>query len=179
VAELFIGGGVEKELHIEVSAERLALYGLTIPRLIEILRSENVDISAGTLGVGRRDYRIRTTAEFRSKEEIEDLIVVSTGQRRVRLGEIAQVRDGYQKRVAATLHMGREGIAIGVKPEPDANILELTDRLEQVVQWLNEEKLKPRTSTSTGPTTSGLTFAGPSTWPGATSRSARFWRWSC
>ncbi len=129
VAELFIGGGTEKELHIEVSAERLAAHGLTIPRLIEILRAENVDIAAGTLGVGRRDYRIRTTAEFRSKEEIEDVIVFSTGQRRVRLADIATVRDGYEKRAAATLHMGREGIAIGVKPEPDANILELTDQL--------------------------------------------------
>ena len=143
VAELFIGGGTEKELHIEVSAERLAAHGLTIPQLIEILRSENVDISAGTLGVGRRDYRIRTTAEFRSKEEIEELIIASTGQRRLRLGEIAQVREGYQKLEAATLHMGREGIAIGVKPEPDANILELTDRLEAVVRQLNEERLKP------------------------------------
>jgi HAE1 family hydrophobic/amphiphilic exporter-1 len=143
VAELFIGGGTEKELHIEVSAERLAAHGLTIPRLIEILRAENVDIAAGTLGVGRRDYRIRTTAEFRSKEEIEDVIVFSTGQRRVRLADIATVRDGYEKRAAATLHMGREGIAIGVKPEPDANILELTDQLEAVVRQLNEEKLKP------------------------------------
>ena len=143
VAELFIGGGTEKELHIEVSAERLAAHGLTIPRLIDILRSENVDISAGTMGVGRRDYRIRTTSEFRSKEEIEDLIIASTGQRRLRLGEIAQVREGYQKLEAATLHMGREGIAIGVKPEPDANILELTDRLEAVVRQLNEERLKP------------------------------------
>ena len=39
------------------------------------------------------------------------------------------------------LHMGKEGIAIGVKPEPGANILELTDRLEAVVKRLNNEKL--------------------------------------
>jgi HAE1 family hydrophobic/amphiphilic exporter-1 len=39
------------------------------------------------------------------------------------------------------LHRGKEGIAIGVKPEPDANILELSDRLEAVVNWLNTEKL--------------------------------------
>jgi HAE1 family hydrophobic/amphiphilic exporter-1 len=39
------------------------------------------------------------------------------------------------------LHLGKEGIAIGVKPEPGANILELTDRLEVVVNQLNAEKL--------------------------------------
>ena len=41
----------------------------------------------------------------------------------------------------AMLHRGREGIAIGVKPEPNANILELSDRLEEVVNWLNTDKL--------------------------------------
>ena len=42
------------------------------------------------------------------------------------------------------IHNDKEGMAIGVKPEPGANILEMTDRVEQVVQWLNQEKLKPQ-----------------------------------
>jgi HAE1 family hydrophobic/amphiphilic exporter-1 len=143
VADLFIGGGTEKELHIVVSPERLAAHGLTIPQLIDILRAENANISAGTMGVGRRDYRIRATGEFKSIADVENLIITSTGERRIRLGAIAGVHFGYDKLSAATIHLGREGIAIGVKPEPDANILELTDRLESVVQWLNEEKLQP------------------------------------
>ena len=143
VADLFIGGGTEKELHIVVSPERLAAHGLTIPQLIDILRTENVNISAGVMGVGRRDYRIRATAEFRSIADVENLIIASTGERRIRLKEIAGVRFGYDKLTAATIHLGKEGIAVGIKPEPDANILELTDRLEDVVKWLNEEKLTP------------------------------------
>jgi len=141
VADLFIGGGTEKELHIVVAPDRLAAHGLTIPQLIDILRAENVNIAAGTLGVSRRDYRIRTTAEFKSIADVENLIIASTGERRVRLGEIAAVHFGYDKLAAATIHLGSEGIAIGVKPEPEANVLDLTDRLEAVVNWLNEEKL--------------------------------------
>ncbi len=144
VADLFIGGGTEKELHIIVSPERLAAHGLTIPQLIDILRTENVNISAGTMGVGRRDYRIRATAEFKSIPDVQNLIIRSTGEQRIRLEEIADVRFGYDKLSAASLHLGREGIAVGVKPEPEANILELTDRLEEVVTWLNAEKLKPQ-----------------------------------
>jgi HAE1 family hydrophobic/amphiphilic exporter-1 len=36
-----------------------------------------------------------------------------------------------------------KSIAIGIKPEPNANILELSDRIEEVVNWLNTEKLVP------------------------------------
>ena len=141
VADLFIGGGTEKEMHIIVQPEKLAAFGLTISELIEILRAENINISAGTMGVGRRDYRIRTISEFKSAADIENIVLRSTGQQRIRVSDLATVEFGYQKLTAAMLHRGKEGIAIGVKPEPGANILELTDRLEAVVNQLNAEKL--------------------------------------
>ena len=143
VADLFIGGGIKKEMHIVVKPERLAAYGLTISDLIDILRAENINISAGTLGLGRRDYRIRSVAEFKSPEDIYDIVIRSTGLQRIRVADLAEVSFGYEKLTNAMLNRGKEGIAIGVKPEPDANILELSDRLEEVVNWLNREKLAP------------------------------------
>jgi HAE1 family hydrophobic/amphiphilic exporter-1 len=143
VADLFIGGGIEKEMHIVVKPERLAAYGLTITDLIDILRAENINISAGTLGLGRRDYRIRSVAEFKSPEDIKNIVIRSTGLQRIRVADLAEVSFGHEKLTSAMLHIGKEGIAIGVKPEPDANILELSDRLEKVVNWLNTEKLAP------------------------------------
>ncbi len=143
VADLFIGGGTEKELHIVVKPERLAAYGLTINDLINVLRAENVNISAGTMGVGRRDYRIRAVAEFKSPEDVRNIVIRSTGLQRIRVADLAEVNFGFEKLADATLHRGKEGIAIGIKPQPDANILDLTDRLEKVVDWLNKEKLAP------------------------------------
>ncbi|MGD9043861.1 MAG: efflux RND transporter permease subunit [Desulfobacterales bacterium] len=141
VADLFIGGGTEKEMHIIVQPDKLAAFGLTISELIEILRAENINISAGIMGVGRRDYRIRTIGEFKSPADIEDIVIRSTGQQRIRVADMATVKFGYEKLATAMLHLGKEGIAIGVKPEPNANVLELTDRLEAVVDRLNTEKL--------------------------------------
>ncbi len=143
VADLFIGGGTEKEMHIIVQPEKLAAFGMTISELIDILRAENINISAGVMGVGRRDYRIRATAEFRSPADIETIVIRSTGQQRIRVSDLAKVEFGYEKLTTAMLHLGQEGIAIGVKPEPGANILELSDRLEVVVERLNTEKLAP------------------------------------
>jgi HAE1 family hydrophobic/amphiphilic exporter-1 len=141
VADLFIGGGTKKEMHIIVRPEKLAAFGLTISELIEILKAENINISAGVMGVGRRDYRIRAVGEFKSAEDIEDIVIRSTGRQRIRVSDLATVKFGYEKLATAMLHLGQEGIAIGVKPEPDANILELSDRLEAVVNHLNAEKL--------------------------------------
>ncbi len=144
VADLFIGGGTEKEMHIEVRPESLASYGLSVADIIDILRMENVSISAGTMGVGRRNYRIRTVGEFDSPEEIERLILRSSGQRRVTIADVADVGFGYEKPSTAMMHNARDGIAIGVKPEHGVNILDMTDRMDDVVKWLNTGKLDSR-----------------------------------
>ncbi len=143
VADLFVPGGRLTEMHVVVRPQRLAAYGLTVNGLIESLRAENVNISAGTMGVGRRNYRIRTTAEYKSKEDIENLVLRSTGQRRLLLKEVAEVRPGFAKRDSTVLHNGERGMAIGIKPEAGTNILEMTERVEAVVRWLNEEKMRP------------------------------------
>lgn len=142
VADLFIGGGIEKEMQIIVNPERLAAYNLTIPKLISVLKLENVNVSAGNMGVGRRDYRIRVPAEFHSVEEIENIVISSTGDYRVTLGDVGKASFGYEKKVTAMLHNGESGIAVGVKPEPGANVLELTDQVHEVVTELNEGLLR-------------------------------------
>jgi HAE1 family hydrophobic/amphiphilic exporter-1 len=144
VADLFIGGGTEREMHIIVRPEKLAAYHLTIGDVIRVLQAENVNISAGDMDVGRRDFRIRTVAEFQSVEDLKQMVLTSTGQRRILLSDVAAVKIGYEKRREEIIHNGSNGIGMGIKPEPGTNILELTDKVEGVVNWLNEEKLRPK-----------------------------------
>ncbi|MCF6149782.1 MAG: efflux RND transporter permease subunit [Candidatus Kuenenia sp.] len=141
VADLAFHGGTEKEMHIIVNPKKLAAYGLTLTELVSILRSENVNISSGIMGIERRDYRIRTVGEFNSVEEIENIVIKSTGQQRILLSDLAQVSFGYEKLNNVMFHNGKEALAIGVKPEPDTNVLELTNTIDEVVDWLNKEKL--------------------------------------
>jgi HAE1 family hydrophobic/amphiphilic exporter-1 len=144
VADLFIGGGTKKEMHIILKPEKLAAYGLTVGDVVKVLDAENVNISAGSMDVGRRDFRIRTVAEFQSAEDLENMVIKSTGQKRIYLSDIANVKFGYAKLTVAIIHKGSEAIVSGIKPEPGTNILELTDRVEKVVNWLNSEILKPQ-----------------------------------
>ena len=143
VADLFIGGGMERQMHVTVDPAKLSSYNLTIDGFINLLRAENVDVSAGTMGVGRRNYRVRTVAQFRSPKDIENIIIRSDGQRRIKVSDVAAVNFGFEKKTVAMIHNSRDGMAIGVKPEPGTNILDMTRRTEETVNWLNEEKMKP------------------------------------
>ena len=142
VADLFTGGGRSDEMQIIVDPVRLASFSLTIPQLVDVLKKENVSISAGNLGVGRRDYRIRMPAEFKTPEEIEQIVISSSGEFRITLDKVAKVQRGHQKPVVAMLYNKLPGLAVGVKPEPGANVLEMTSAVKEVVESLNDGILK-------------------------------------
>jgi HAE1 family hydrophobic/amphiphilic exporter-1 len=144
VADLFIGGGEERQMHVIAEPAKLAAFGLTVSDLINVLQAENLDVSAGTMGVGRRNYRIRTVAQFRSPEDIESIIIKSDGQKRITVEDVARVEFGYEKKSVAMIHNSKDGMAIGVKPEPGTNILDMTRRVENAVNWLNKEKMQPQ-----------------------------------
>lgn len=142
VAGLLVGGGTRQQLHIIVNPEKLVAHRITINALIRVLSRENANISAGNLELGRRDFRIRTTSEFKTPEDIEEVVISSTGQRRIRVRDVAQVRYGYEKETSAVTHNFKEGIIVGFRPEHGANVLEMTDRVKKTVEKLNRTQLK-------------------------------------
>ena len=141
VASLFVGGGTKQEMHIIAHPEKMAAHHVTINEITATLGSENSTISAGTLDVGRRSYRVRTMGQFESPEDIRNTIIRTDGQRRVFVGDVADVEYGYEKRSAYILLNDEKGIAMGIEPESGVNVLELTNRIETAVNRLNEGKL--------------------------------------
>ncbi len=143
VSDLFVGAGTNTEMHVIVKPERLAAFGMTIDDMIKALKGENINVSAGILGVGGQNYRIRTRAEFNSEADIQTVVLRSDGQKRILVSDVAEVRFGYAKKRGVVLHNGVGGIAIGIRPEPGTNILSMTDLVEEKVKWLNDIKLAP------------------------------------
>lgn len=144
VSELFVVGGRERELHIVLNQERLASYNLTIDSVIKSIQSENINVSAGVMNISRRAYRVRTTGEFKTPEDVENILLVSDSQNRIYLKDVANVIYGYHKKDNVAMIEGKNGIIIGFRPEAGANVVALTDRVEKKVKFLNEEILSKK-----------------------------------
>lgn len=149
VGDLFAPSGTEAQMHVVLDNEKLAAYNLTIDEVIATIQQENVNISAGTMYLQRRSYRIRTTAQYGNIKDLEDVVLKSDGQRRILLRDVAKIAYGYGKKYSVIFEKAKEGLVMGVEPRPDANVVELTNRVEAVVNSLNEgllakEKLEIR-----------------------------------
>ena len=138
VSDLFIGGGVETEMHVVIDPRKLASHRLTIDSVVTALQLGNANISAGNLPTGRREVRVRTVAEYRSPQDIERVVLTSDGERRVTVADVATVEFGFERPQTPVISGGARAISIGVRPEPATNILDLTDNVELVINELNE-----------------------------------------
>jgi len=142
VAELFLLSGTEQQMQIIIDFKSLAKYGLSIDDIVQKIQRHNNDISAGSVDIDRRNYRIRTTAQFRSPEAIRELVVHSELDKEVRIKDIAMVAYGYAIPRAISMVDGVKGLVIGVKPENGTNIVDLSNNVEAMVDKLNAGQLK-------------------------------------
>ncbi len=138
VADLLVFGGTEKEMQVTLDPEKLAAHALRVQEVIAVLQGDNTNVSAGTTGIGRRDYRLRTIGEFKTPADITQTVIHARGDNVVRVGDVAEVHFGYADNDAAMMHNGQNGIVCGIKPEPGVNVLDMTNRAEAVVNDLNQ-----------------------------------------
>lgn len=137
VGSLLVFGGTENTLDVVVDAIQMARYNVTISQIISAIRSANQNISAGILGMDKKNYRIRTVSQFQKPEDALDVVIFDDGIKRVYLRDVARVQMGYKKEQASVLHNGKPVIVVGVRKEKGANVLDITDNVEQVIRQLN------------------------------------------
>ncbi|WP_428634386.1 efflux RND transporter permease subunit [Sedimenticola sp.] len=141
VGSLFIFGGSDKRLEITVDPQRLATHQITLGQVINRIQSANSDTSAGVLGLSKRNYRIRTTSQFQTPDEVGETLLLDDGLNRLYLKDVASAGFGYSANPPAVLHNGQAMIVVGIRKEAGANVLALTNQMRQVVEQLNETLL--------------------------------------
>jgi len=144
VGSLLVFGGTEDELHVELDIKKMARYNISFDQITGAITQANTTTSAGVMGVGRKNYRIRTVGQFQTPEEALDVVVYEDGLSRVYLRDIVNVERGYAKELGAVLHNGEQILVVGVQKEQGSNVLTMTDSVEGEVNRLNDTILADR-----------------------------------
>jgi HAE1 family hydrophobic/amphiphilic exporter-1 len=147
VALVNIYGGNESEIRIIVDPRRLAHYRLTIAELSSALRGTNINISAGEVDEGKREYRVRTESELNTVARVREVVLRTQRNPdngrilRVRVGDIAHVEFGHKKRSARIRNRGENAIVVNAVRDTGANVIETMASIHKVVEDLNRDVL--------------------------------------
>jgi multidrug efflux pump subunit AcrB len=93
----------EPEVRVALDLPRLAALGLDVGTVAAAVEGEGRSIPGGAVDVGERRYNVRTTGDYGSVEDVAATVVASRDGRRIRLGDVAEVRWATEE----PLHLGR------------------------------------------------------------------------
>jgi hydrophobic/amphiphilic exporter-1 (mainly G- bacteria), HAE1 family len=144
VAQAQVSGGLDREIVVEVDLEYLEANGLTMQMVAGALDQANRASAGGTILEGQTRFPLRTIGEFRTVEEIQEVVVAQLptaggGTRTIRVGDLGTVIDGFADREALARYNGREAVGLLVFKESGANTVQVARDVEEVVGLLRDE----------------------------------------
>ena len=120
VAQVQRGGGVNREIRIELDPARMQALGITAVDVNRQIRELNLDSPGGRAQVGGGEQSIRVLGGAHTAQELSEthIALPGAGQRYARLSDIAVVRDGVgEVRSIARLN-GRPATTLGSSGRP-------------------------------------------------------------
>ena len=129
VATTSVIGGVTQQVRVEISQNRLEAYGLTITGVANILATQNLEMGAGSIVDGTRNYSIRTTGQFQSIQDIAETVIARRGNADIRLMDIGEVSLAYPKETSSAFINGETGIFVAITKQSGANSVAVADRV--------------------------------------------------
>lgn len=103
------------EISIEVSEFTLRQYGLTLGEISRAIDQASLDLPGGTIRTDSGEILLRTKGQVYSGDEYENIVVKSYPDgTQLRLGEIAEVRDGFEEGYLDARHNGVNAAIIDV-----------------------------------------------------------------
>ncbi|WP_342804515.1 efflux RND transporter permease subunit [Alteromonas sp. M12] len=130
VSKVELYGVQKKQISIRLDPQRIAALHIDTAKLTKILRDANFSMTAGQFFDLDQKITVNPIGEYRSKQEIEDLII----QRNVRLNDIASVK--YETpRAEEGRHLDRtHAIGLNIFRESGANLVEVSDAVMQEIE---------------------------------------------
>ena len=138
VGEVNRGGGVDREIAVELDPDRLASYGLTAAAVSQALTSVNSDQPGGRVTISGSERSIRTLGAATSIEALRETVVPLSGGRSVRLGDLGRVEDHWSEPRRLARYNGQEAITFDFLRSRSASEVKIAERVREAVAEIDE-----------------------------------------
>ncbi len=153
VALATVQGGRERVIRVEIPQNRLEAYNLTLTQVANMLRGQNIQISAGSIEEANKNYLIQTTGQYENIEEIKNTVVAYKGNsginmlsqstenntQVIRLRDIANVYDGLKKEEQLVFLNGKPSIYFVIQKQSGENSVRTADNVYKRLEKLKKE----------------------------------------
>jgi HAE1 family hydrophobic/amphiphilic exporter-1 len=139
VAAVTVNGGVRRQIHVELSKEKVTALNLSVNNVVQSLRQENQNTPLGEIFQGDAMFLVRSQGQFQSLEDIRNLVVMTREGVPVYLRDIAEVKDTTEQRRQFMRINGKPGVQIQVQKQSGKNTVAVARAVRAEVARVNRE----------------------------------------
>jgi hydrophobic/amphiphilic exporter-1 (mainly G- bacteria), HAE1 family len=139
VGSVSLAGVPGRKVYIDVDPRKMEAYNLTIEQIGNVLRSENMNMPAGYLEMGKTDYPLRIQGEFPESDVVKNLVITSYNGNSVYLKDIAEVRDTIRESKLDTKINGTKGMSMYVQKQSGGNTVKVTKEVDKALANLKKD----------------------------------------
>jgi multidrug efflux pump len=136
VARVRIGGGLEYSMRVWLDRNKLAARGLTVQDIESALRSENVELPAGSIESEEVQFTARIERGYKTPEDFQKLVIAKTDDYLVRLGDVARVEKSAIENRTFFRGNAVPMVGIGVIKQSKGNTIEVAQAAIDLAQRL-------------------------------------------
>ena len=133
-----IAGGQRPAVRIQANPQALAAHDLTLSSVRNAILSANVNQPKGNLDGPERSTTINANDQLRSVQDYESLILAYENDGALRLGDVAQIREGAENVRQSAWFGTTPAILLNIQRQPGANVIQVVDRVKELLPSLRE-----------------------------------------
>ena len=134
VLEAPVTGDREDLMEILVSPSKLENYNISLMDLIKSITGNNRLVAAGSIDKGQGKFSIKVPAVYESAQDVYNLVIFSSGDGAVTLGDVAEIRKTYKDTESYARVNGKPAVALQVKKRIGENVLEINEKVRVEAQ---------------------------------------------
>lgn len=140
VSRVNLEGYNKDEIRVEVDQNQLNLFQITAGEVYEAIQQNNISLSAGKIKDPKGDIIVRTTSEFQTTKDIEDVVIRSNSTgKNVRVGQLARVVKVPEESTILERSNGKRAIFLDVFIKKSSDIIRSTKNIKESTKSFFED----------------------------------------
>ena len=141
VKRVDIVGALEREIQINVDMYRMAAAGFTFGDIENAVAYENISSTPGLVSMNNQKRILSVRNEFKTADQIGNLIVKNQHGKALYIRDLAEVRDNFEEQESYARLDGKNVITLNVIKAKGENLIEASDKIVALMDKMQKEDL--------------------------------------
>lgn len=139
VAQVNVSGGLVRQIQVQLNLDALRARHLSPQQVSNAIVQANASLTGGKVTQDGKDLLLRTPGQFKSLDQIANVVIEAPGKVPVRVSDVATVVDGYADVDTYSRLDGHDSVAVTILKQSGSNTVAVANGVRTEIARLQQQ----------------------------------------